>query len=437
MCPAHFLAAVPATGQHMREGRRVLHEVDVTGCDLDGVLVHDVVFTGMTHFDDCRFTGETRFENVTFDGFVSFRDAVSDGRMAFRDVRFTNLVDLGGSDFAALSIRRTEFDAAVVLGSLCGDVDLHLATFERRMRLEGAPRTLELRQATFRDGARLRLDGSDVTLNNVEFGGPSSLGPHTTSRAARPRLLEVADTGLSRLTAFATDLSRCTFVGAHDLDGFAVDALDAFAWAPGGPYTRRRVLWDECRWRAENGAGRAARRWRDRAGTGPRETPLSARQVARDYRALRKAREDAKDEPGAADLYYGEMEMRRLAAHGDMRAARHGDRWGEWVTAATEHSLLWLYWAVSGYGLRAWRALVPLLAVVLGGAVLLRYTGYPGGGATYGGALRLAVQAAMSLVRGVDEPLTPAGEWTALALRLLGPLLLGLALLAMRGRVRR
>jgi hypothetical protein len=33
--------------------------------------------------------------------------------------------------------------------------------------------------------------------------------------------------------------------------------------------------------------------------------------VAPLYRALRKAQEDAKDEPGAADFYYGEMEMRR------------------------------------------------------------------------------------------------------------------------------
>jgi hypothetical protein len=31
------------------------------------------------------------------------------------------------------------------------------------------------------------------------------------------------------------------------------------------------------------------------------------------YRQLRKAQEDAKNEPGAADFYYGEMEMRRLA----------------------------------------------------------------------------------------------------------------------------
>lgn len=34
--------------------------------------------------------------------------------------------------------------------------------------------------------------------------------------------------------------------------------------------------------------------------------------LAAPYRALRKAQEDSKNEPGAADFYYGEMELRRL-----------------------------------------------------------------------------------------------------------------------------
>jgi hypothetical protein len=39
-------------------------------------------------------------------------------------------------------------------------------------------------------------------------------------------------------------------------------------------------------------------------------------QLAGLYRALRKARGGAKDKPGAADFYYGEMEMRRHARRG-------------------------------------------------------------------------------------------------------------------------
>ena len=49
---------------------------------------------------------------------------------------------------------------------------------------------------------------------------------------------------------------------------------------------------------------------------------LEPGQIAGLYRALRKGHEDAKDEPGAADFYYGEMEMRRLA-----RRPVHTVRW--------------------------------------------------------------------------------------------------------------
>jgi hypothetical protein len=47
------------------------------------------------------------------------------------------------------------------------------------------------------------------------------------------------------------------------------------------------------------------------------------------------------DEPGAADFYYGEMEMRR-----------HSQGWSR-----AERWLLQAYWLLSGYGLRASRAL--------------------------------------------------------------------------------
>lgn len=66
------------------------------------------------------------------------------------------------------------------------------------------------------------------------------------------------------------------------------------------------------------------------------------------YRALRKAVEDGKREPGAADFSYGEMEMRRHAA--DNPPQRTG--------------LLTAYWALSGYGPRASRALAWLGAAM-------------------------------------------------------------------------
>jgi hypothetical protein len=170
-------------------------------------------------------------------------------------------------------------------------------------------------------------------------------------------------------------------------------------------------------------------------------------QLAAVYRELRKGREDAKDEPGAADFYYGEMEMRRH----DRRAP------------PAERLILWLYWLTSGYALRAWRALATLTAVVLVAAVGFAFWGFPDAepafrpvgvdasgalvyrqvpaedatGAGLPEAVRFSARSATSLLRGPDRALTPAGESLEIALRLLGPVLLGLAVLSIRGRVRR
>ena len=67
---------------------------------------------------------------------------------------------------------------------------------------------------------------------------------------------------------------------------------------------RRKMITEELQWRE------AHTRRRDK--TTDREF-LPAVEIAGIYRDLRKGLEDAKNEPGAADFYYGEMEMRRLA----------------------------------------------------------------------------------------------------------------------------
>src|SRR5262249_5695511 len=83
------------------------------------------------------------------------------------------------------------------------------------------------------------------------------------------------------------------------------------------------------------------------------------------YRQLRKALEDGKNEPGAADFYYGEMEMRRATA----KEGRHMDRW-----------LLNAYWATSGYALRASRALACLSLVIAATITVLTVWGFPAHG---------------------------------------------------------
>ena len=103
-----------------------------------------------------------------------------------------------------------------------------------------------------------------------------------------------------------------------------------------------------------------------------------------------------------------------------------------------ERVILTAYWIVSGYGLRAWRA-VACLAVV---TAILAFAFYRVGFSvpprpdSYWTSLLYAFRATLSLTDS-EVKLTAWGELLQGVLRLTGPVLLGLALLALRGRVKR
>jgi hypothetical protein len=147
---------------------------------------------------------------------------------------------------------------------------------------------------------------------------------------------------------------------------------------------------------------------------------LTASQVSSLYRSLRKGLEAQKDEPGAADFYYGEMEMRRL----DKAAGR------------LERPIIFGYWLLSGYGLRGLRSFLGLLILVLVGWQLMWTWGIGPPSLTRGDALLASLQ---SLFPGivVTPHLSASGRWFSLVLRIFGPILIALTLLAIRGRVKR
>jgi hypothetical protein len=157
-------------------------------------------------------------------------------------------------------------------------------------------------------------------------------------------------------------------------------------------------------------------------------------QIAGLYRALRKGREDGKDEPGAADFYYGEMEMRRRARPG----GNPGSQSGAAARGRVERGILTAYWLVSGYGLRAWRAVAWLAAASALLAVAFHLVGFasPPRPVSYWTSLLYAFRANLSLTDD-QVTLTAWGQLLQAVLRLTGPVLLGLALLALRGRVKR
>ena len=199
-------------------------------------------------------------------------------------------------------------------------------------------------------------------------------------------------------------------------------------------WTRRQVIAEEHLWRAENDPDPD---WGGTAVDGPAwvleaDDRLESEQIAAIYRGLRKAREDGKDAPGAADFYYGEMEMRRQSPRGQEDAAGWAsDR----PASAVERWTLAGYWLLAGYGLRASRPLATLTLVLVLGAAVLAHCGFEGG--TEHPALLFAIESSVGLLRPPDASLTNLGEVVQVTLRLLGPLLIGLTLLSFRGRVKR
>ena len=147
---------------------------------------------------------------------------------------------------------------------------------------------------------------------------------------------------------------------------------------------------------------------------------------------------DAKDEPGAADFYYGEMEMRRRARPRPVSVGNPDGESSAISRGRVERGILTAYWLVSGYGLRAWRAVACLAVVTALLAVAFHFVGFavPPRPVSYWTSLLYAFRATLSLTDN-DVTLTAWGKLLQGVLRLTGPVLLGLALLALRGRVKR
>jgi hypothetical protein len=324
----------------------------------------------------------------------------------------------------------------------------------------------------FPAGARLRLRYATVTLEDASLTAPTVLagvaapfpalaGAEAAVRRAwerlppgpradrwRPRVLSLRRADLAGLHLAEVDLRACRFAGATNLDRLRIDGAPRFARTAGWWRARRKTLAEEQHWRGGRGGAWRRDGWYPPACRPPGAAPAVPQpaELAALYRQLRKGREDAKDEPGAADFYYGECEMHRLDA----------------TAPAAERAVLWMYWLLAGYALRAWRTVATLAALIVVAGVVFAFWGFPGpapgahaavdpGAATVRdqmvgpppgvrrlpAGLRFSARSATSLLRGRDQALTPVGEWLEIGLRCAGPVLVGLAVVSARGHVRR
>jgi len=441
-------------------------------------------FSETARFGGAQFNGSARFRGAQFSGTAWFREAQFSGDAEFGEAQFSESAEFGEAQFSGdVRFDEAQFKRAGTFGPVLAAriLSFDQAAFEQDITIEAVGAELLCVGTRFAEAATLRLRRAQVVLDGAVFVKPSTVafapdpfmhydpvagrevetfGEGLVARVegglrSRPRLLSLRGVDVATLTLSELDLAACLFQGAHHLDQLRIEGARPFASTPTGwkfgrvggqgvpvwRWTRRQTLAEEHHWRAGrrlpaapsgrphpqlvgwSGPEVRAPDWL--AGrSGRRVLPLRPGRIAVLYRALRKAQEDSKDEPGAADFYYGEMEMRRLAS---------GTPWGERV-------ILWLYWLVSGYGLRGLRALAWLVAVVVGLAGLLQAAGFDGGDPGFRDALIYAAQSTISITSGntaLTEHVSWLGEVLRIVLRLAGPVLLGLALLAVRNRVKR
>ncbi|WP_375153038.1 pentapeptide repeat-containing protein [Streptomyces sp. SM18] len=430
-------------------------------------------FESATFMDDAgfasaTFTGDARFRSATFTGDAKFESATFTGKAWFESTTFT-----GDAKFESAT-----FERAASLGPLvcAGRVQLSGAVFGGPVTLLLATRRLECRRTRWSATAELRLRYATVDFAHAVFeypltiaaeaspfvltdGGPMAEQGLGGAPDAKVRMASLRGVDAAHLVLADVDLSRCLFTGTVHLDQLRLEGACTFAKVPSRTawrhwrpvrFTERRTLAEEHHWRASQPA--AVPGWNVAEFSTGRVGPA---QMAPVYRALRKAFEDGKNEPGAADFYYGEMEMRRHDRANTTRA---------------EHGLLNGYWLLSGYGLRASRALGWLAAAMLVTIVLLMGFGLPkddpkqeatgtvppgGGKVTFeidknepqnptgdrfsGQRFEKALNVTLNSVvfRSSGQDLTTAGTYIEMTSRVTEPILLGLAVLAVRNRVKR
>lgn len=414
-------------------------------------------------FNNASVEGDLLFQGAQVAQDVTLADTTISGAAVMREMQIDGRTWLDGTAIGGtLDLTGARFSAGQGWGTVKADalIDLTRGRFDESFDAVLDAPVISLTDAIFEGESRVQVaSGAQVQVAGTTFRRPSVLGQrHEAPDARLPFLMTAEYADLGNLLVTELDLSRCVLVGAHNLDGLRIGPGARLPRTPPGVFTGfalpfawtwspRETLVEENLWRQTT---RKTAGWA-RADGGPEPeipTPQPAA-IATAYRALRKGREDLRDQPGAADFYYGEMEMRRRAAG----------------AFSAEGLVLWLYWLLSGYGLRASRAVIAMLCVITLFTGLFQLYGFADVGQPFDAraanraeppprqppsSVKEAANAldsvdawvytagtALSVVGAPQVELTTEGRALRVVLRLLGPILIGLALFAIRGRVKR
>ena len=377
------------TFQHSDFGRATFGRVAVFNkASFTAASFSDAVFRGPAELDSLSFAARADFLHADFEHAVRLSCEIGE-ELTLSEARFRGLVDLQVRGVKAiLQLRDVLFEGQI-------DAVSHISE-------------LLIERSRFEKGGQFRVSGGDLWLHDTRLGQPMLITAHRAyPSSSPPRLTSARGTDLSGTTIAGFDLSDTRFAGAHGLDGLRIEDRLILNRARGGFRTRRLVIADE-----ED----AERKVRSARAVGP-----SREEVAGLYRDLRSGREERKDEPGAADFYYGEMEMRRQAA----------------PLFSVDRAVLQAYRLISGYGLRPSRSLATFAGLVLIAAFAF-HAGLVHPTPSWPTTILFALRSTVSFV---TEPqltgATVAAQYVQILLRFTGPVLLALTALAIRARIRR
>ncbi|MEV0774974.1 pentapeptide repeat-containing protein [Streptomyces sp. NPDC050428] len=488
-------------GQALFEGAVFNGKADFTGADFRSAAVFRLCrFASSLRFADATFSRHAYFSNATFDHEVTFDRSHIHGSLFVDSAEFADEVEftrmtigeatLAKSGFARgvrfdrsnvhgnLSFGGATFQNHIHLGPLAcgGEINFSYCSFLSTSLIDAMAKHIECLHAKFEGALTLRIRYATLALDHAALMQPSTVTSNVAD-VPRPPGTELAGEGdptavsitsldgvdASMLLLSSVDLAACKFSGSHHLDQLRLEGRWRLSVPPSGfrlrrgvpqRWTKRQVITEERQWRRWNLQTDFSSQPSTSAIPDFPDLIPGPAVIATTYRQLRKSREDAKDEPGAADFYYGEMEMRRHS-----KGWRTAERW-----------LLQLYWLLSGYGLRASRALGWLALAMMTTILLLMGFGLPqdspkqeatgtvlpGGGkvtfeidkqnpqnptqdrfTTKRFEEALSVTLNSVVFRSSGQDLTTAGGYVEMVSRFSEPVLLGLAALAIRGRVKR
>jgi uncharacterized protein YjbI with pentapeptide repeats len=442
----------------------------------------DTHFYGVTGFGDARFAGVARFEGTVLDqgaafGGATFSDicyfsGVKFGLAEFKKVRFEGLTYFQGGEFrdnatfeyseflSQVSFRGSDFEGEANFGFVkFGDrarfdqttfslgVSFEEATFRVAVSFDEAKFNcpVEFKRTTLAPQMFLGLRPKSESLNfdAVRLVGPTELAvEHAQLSLKNVGLVEhltIKGTPGSGSESFLVELKNSTIAKPVTI-GEGVSLRDtSFLGTTGLDLVRVA----DAQWQTAKETGR---RWPQRSRNARKiladeskivTTETDPEKLRKDYvaveglyRQFRSGLEASKAAPAAADFYYGEMEMRRLAAS----------------PKSFEKILLWCYKWIGGYGVRASRPFAAWFGLILFSATTLRIGSVhfvdraepkPLPLGRFGNAIILVLHNSVNLFSAPTSGLTPWGTFFMIVERAAAIALFSLGVFALRSRVQR